>query len=174
MLLALDTATNTGFAWGGPQDGSPQAGHWILPGGSDPIKFNRSLVQLGEGVTMLVRQHAIERVAIEAALLIMNNEFAAKTLDFLHSLVAVARKDATRAGAAVEIISPRTWRAEILGNGNMPRAQAKAAAKAHCKMLGWAFETEDEAEAQVIWHCAMARNYPQWSPRSTATKRATA
>lgn len=49
-----------------------------------------------------------------------------------------------------ESVPPRTWRAAILGDGNMDRPTAKAAAKAYCRMLGIKAANENEAEAACI------------------------
>ena len=53
-------------------------------------------------------------------------------------------------GAALIEAQPRTWRKQVLGNGNLDRAAAKAAAKAYCRMLGIKAGSVDAAEAVCI------------------------
>lgn len=50
----------------------------------------------------------------------------------------------------VVFVSPKTWRAKVLGNGNLPRDKAKAAAKQHCVYLKIPARNHDQAEAILI------------------------
>lgn len=47
-------------------------------------------------------------------------------------------------------VAPKSWRARVLGDGNMTRAKAKAAAVTHCARLGVAQRNHDRAEAVCI------------------------
>lgn len=48
------------------------------------------------------------------------------------------------------LVSPKTWRAKVLGNGNLSRPEAKAAAKTYCRRLGIDVRNHDVAEAVCI------------------------
>ena len=48
------------------------------------------------------------------------------------------------------LVPPKTWRKAILGNGNLPRDSAKAAALTYCARLKIAVANHDEAEAACI------------------------
>lgn len=47
-------------------------------------------------------------------------------------------------------VPPKTWRANILGDGNMPKETAKARAKVTCDRLGITIKSVDEAEACCV------------------------
>ena len=53
-------------------------------------------------------------------------------------------------GASLIEAQPRTWRKQVLGNGNMDRTTAKAAAKAYCRTIGVKAGSVDAAEAVCI------------------------
>lgn len=53
-------------------------------------------------------------------------------------------------GAALIEAHVKTWRKQVLGNGNMDRPTAKAAAKAYCRTLGIKAGSVDAAEAVCI------------------------
>ena len=53
-------------------------------------------------------------------------------------------------GASIMAAAPNTWRKQILGRGDMDRATAKAAAKAHVKSIGIKAKSVDAAEAVCI------------------------
>lgn len=48
------------------------------------------------------------------------------------------------------LVSPKTWRAKILGNGNLSRPEAKKAAKDYCRYLKIEAKNHDVAEAILI------------------------
>lgn len=58
-------------------------------------------------------------------------------------------------GIPLAFVAPQTWRAKVLGNGHLSRAEAKAAAKTYCARLGVPAANHDVAEAVCIglWGC---------------------
>ena len=50
----------------------------------------------------------------------------------------------------VVFVSPKTWRAKVLGNGNLSRPDAKRAAREHCRYLKIDARNHDSAEACCI------------------------
>lgn len=50
----------------------------------------------------------------------------------------------------VLMVPPKTWRASILGDGNLDRDIAKARAKRACDMMGMKIRSVDEAEASCV------------------------
>lgn len=52
--------------------------------------------------------------------------------------------------------SPRDVRKHFIGNGQLPRAKAKAAVVAECKRRGWDVKNDDEGDACAIYDYAAA------------------
>lgn len=48
------------------------------------------------------------------------------------------------------LVAPKTWRAKVLGNGNLSRPEAKAAAKRYCQQIKVEVKNHDVAEAVCI------------------------
>jgi hypothetical protein len=59
----------------------------------------------------------------------------------------------------------QTWRSFVLGNGRLPKREAKTRAIAACTQLGWPVKNDDEAEAACIWLWACAQVAPKLAPR---------
>lgn len=162
MLLGLDIATKTGFAFGGTADGAPRTGVWRLPG-LDANTIDRSLSALHESVRQLCGAAGVEIVAIEAPLQIDSR--SARTALGLISLCAVARAAAHRHGAQVRMVHVQSVRKHFVGNGRP--ANPKQAVMDRCDLLGWKFEDDNAADAAAVWAYGMSVSYPKWSPRGT-------
>jgi hypothetical protein len=164
MLLALDIATTVGVAFGNVAGGRPQSLFWKCPEG--PENLDRALVGLRESVMGFCKFNAVEVVVIEAALVRIDQFHGAYAAFRLISLSAVAREAASRHGARVVLVTCQKWRKSFIGHGNLPGAEAKAAAKARCAQFGWPFPNEDAAEAMGIWHWAASTQFRGYQPRT--------
>jgi len=162
VLLALDIAQASGWALGGVNDGAPRTGVWLLHG-LDDWGLDRSLATLHETVREFCRCHAVEIVAIEAPMMLQGR--SAHTALGLISLVAVARAAAQRHGARLRLVHVQTVRKHFVGSGRPDNP--KQAVMDRCRLLGWAFEDDNAADAAALWAYAMSVSYPKWSPRST-------
>lgn len=67
-----------------------------------------------------------------------------------------------------DCVGPKTWRKAILSNGNLAKAAAKSAARAHCKLLGIPAANHDEAEAALIamWANRCSQKYRELAKAS--------
>lgn len=162
MLLALDIATRTGWALGGPSDGSPRTGTWKLPG-LDDMQLDRSLQVLDDSITGLCKIARVEIVAIEAPLMMQNR--SAHTALGLISCAAVARCAAQRHGARIVMAQVQTVRRHFVGHGRPD--DPKRAVMDRCKLLGWTVADDNAADAAALWSFAMSANYRHWAPKST-------
>jgi Holliday junction resolvasome RuvABC endonuclease subunit len=168
VLIGIDASTTaTGFALGGPSDGSPRGGVWKLPGAEDLI-LDRSLAMAAQSVSDLCRMMKAEWVYIEAPLILVNSQHAAHTTSALIQLTGAVRAAATRAGAQVRLAAVSTVRKHFIGRGDLKKLEAKAAVMERCRMLGWDHGgSNDRADSMAVWAFGMARQYPTWAPKGT-------
>ena len=68
----------------------------------------------------------------------------------LWKIEGVIRGIAALCSCPILAVSPKTWRASILGDGNLPKDKAKARAKVQCDRLGLKIRSVDEAEACCV------------------------
>lgn len=160
--MALDIAGLCGWALGGPANGAPRTGTWQLHG-LDDWGLDRSLATLHETVREFCRCHSVEIVAIEAPMMLQGR--SAHTALALISLVAVARAAAQRHGAQLRLVHVQTVRKFFVGQGRPDNP--KQAVMERCRLLNWAFEDDNAADAAALWAYAMSVSYPKWSPKST-------
>lgn len=152
MLLALDLALNTGWAFGDDL-ASAHAGAWKLPGFADHL-IERSLGSIYSAVNSLCRANNIEGVIIEAALrnISKRNSRGVWTPTSAHGdrcltlINGAARAGAANAGVkTVDFPGPSTWRAAVLGHG-FP-AKPKDEALKYCHRIGRTVADHNTAEA---------------------------
>lgn len=76
-------------------------------------------------------------------------------------------------GIPLVLVPPKTWRAKVLGNGNLPRAEAKRAAKNHCRYLKIPVRNHDQAEAVCIglWGATCSQEFRMAIYQSERTAR---
>lgn len=167
MLLAIDASTTaTGFAFGTQNDGVPKGGVWRLPGAADHV-FDITLARLGRSISELCKMLKVEHVAIETPIIAMGANNAAHTMAALLQLTGAVRMAAGMAGASVRMCAISSVRKTFVGQGNLKSAAAKAAVQARCKLLGWPFQDDNQADANAVWCHAMSLQYPAWAPRAT-------
>ena len=155
-LLALDVATNTGFAFGEvAADTRPLSGviRFGAKGCVDDDSWRAALVWLHDQIKVL----APDVVAIEAP--IMSSQAAggtnAQTMVRLLGLQAVLRTVvAVNLPVAAKLIHVQSARKAFIGRGNLPGAEAKRLVRQKCIDLGWLTEdsaTFDKADAMCVW-----------------------
>lgn len=76
------------------------------------------------------------------------------TIQLLNGLYAAIAGCIRCKGIPVRRAQIRTVRKHFLGNGGLPGDQAKRAAIARCRQLGWPVTNDDEADAAAIWDWA--------------------
>lgn len=167
-LLGLDASTtNLGFALGTPADGSPKSGVLSLPGAEAHV-FDRTLELAYEAVSGWCKLIQAEFVYIEAPIIVMGNENAAHTMVSLMQLTGAIRVAAKRCDATVKLPAISTIRKFFVGNGRVPKAEAKGVVMERCRVLGWDHGgSSDRADAMAVWALGMSERYPHWAPRST-------
>lgn len=168
MLIGIDGSTRaTGFAFGGPEDGSPRGGCWTLPG-SDEGVFDLTLARVTESLGDLCRMVRAQHVMIEAPLLLVDETHSAHTAMALIQLTGAIRAVAKRCGAKVSLVAVSTVRKHFIGTGSLKRAEAKRAVMDRCRLLGWEHGGDDNrADAMAVWAYGMALKYPSWAPKAT-------
>lgn len=165
VILSVDiNSVRSGYAFGGPKDGTPRAGCWSLPGGGD---LPRACANLYSSITSLSGLIHPDIIVIEAPLLMGGHLDGARPAVVLISLYGAACAAAGNVDARVIDAKIQTWRKFFIGHGNLPGAVAKERALDRCQQLRWPALNHDQAEACGIWAWAMATNFPKWAPRST-------
>lgn len=170
MILALDLATQTGWAAGAPNT-LPRYGSFRIEAGG-----KQSAATFARTIDRLIREHHVELVFFEQPVMGSGDKkfanFKSKRLLFglTHTTEAVAQM----AGCRVFEVPIATWRKHFLGNARYEREDAKRAAMTRARQLGYRPETEDEAEALGIWDYAASLKSRShgWdtSPLMTATR----
>lgn len=166
MILALDIATNVGWCLGGPDGAAPRFGTLTLPGGATHAQETRSMRALYDWASPLCKIAKVKVVAIEAPWLAPGRSEHNVTMAFY--LVGAARLAASTADALDVFERVQSVRKVFIGQGNLPRDEAKAAVMARCRQLGWSPNNYDESDAGALWYWAMANTYPKWQPRRAA------
>lgn len=164
MILALDTATTTGWAAGKPGD-TPKCGARRFGGGStgeviglfrywlngrcdefDPtlIVFEKPYIPRGGRKGPMIPEATIRRLLGIAAQV---------------EAVAWERKIACREASPLEIAR------FFIGTQTLKRAEKKAATIAMCGRYGWLTESDDVADALALWAMAEATIAPKLAAR---------
>jgi Holliday junction resolvasome RuvABC endonuclease subunit len=138
-VLAFDTATKTGVAFGGAGE-KPRA--WSVDLGKTdwPVRFSKTLRMVSHYVETLKP----DLIAVEAFV------GGPKANSNLVGLVACVQGEAVRLGVPVVSYYPATVRKHFLG-GIRSKAPIKAQVYARCRMLGWSVEDLDAADAAALW-----------------------
>lgn len=167
-LLGLDASTIAlGFALGGPKDGAPKSGVTKLPG-ADEMVFDRTLTLAYETVAGLCKMIKAEHVYIEAPIAVMGSMNAVHTMVALLELTGALRVAATRSGASVSLPAISTIRKFFVGNGRLPKSEAKPIIMERCRVLGWDHGGDhNRADAMACWALGMSLRYPTWAPKAT-------
>jgi hypothetical protein len=110
-----------------------------------------------QGKTDLIGEKKVQGVTVNADQLI------------LRDIQGHIRHAASARRIPYEAVSPRTWRAAILKNGNLTREAAKKKAREMCQMLRIPVKNEDQAEAVCIsLYGATTQTYRMMQARAAA------
>lgn len=142
-ILALDLATNTGWAYE-RQDAGPVMGsvNFKQPEGAHPGDLFLAFRQWFIPFCQLVRP---ERVVYEAPWLDVGTGQAA-TLEFLVGLAAQVLADTAALGLPVAKASSNTVRRVFCGNSRAKKPDVMA----ECQRRGWKPKTHDEGDAAAL------------------------
>lgn len=149
MPLAIDAALRLGAAWGAPNAARPYTAVVDYP--REEHNYHRALISARQWTGMMVKTQKIDLVLIEAAMPKVDRDHSYYTAFLLISLQAVIREAACSAGARVEPISCKTWRAHFIGNGNLDGETSKKLAMQRCDQLGYTYQDHNAAEAAGLW-----------------------
>jgi Holliday junction resolvasome RuvABC endonuclease subunit len=141
-ILAFDTATNTGCAFG-VAGGTPRAWTVSLGQADWPVRFSK---------TLRMTQHYIEKLEPD---LVAVEQFVGgpKANANLVGLVACVLGEATRLGVKTVTYYPASIRSHFLGRGR-GKGPIKAQVFARCVSLGWNPKDSDQSDACALWSYA--------------------
>ena len=168
LVLALDIATTTGFAWNRvdiavPICGSIRFGNVRTP----PAEiFGRAIAWADQ----YFRDLKPDIVIVEALLppQAMLGETSRQVRDRLCGLQAIMLGAAHNAGAG-EIVTATVGdvRSHFIGTRVLKRAQAKAAVMDKCASLGWTVANDNEGDAAAAWSYATSLIDPRLALRGS-------
>jgi len=82
-------------------------------------------------------------------------------------LVGAVRAAAARANVRTHMVASSTVRKHFIDSGGLKSKEAKRAVIERCRLLGWAVEDDNAADATACWSYGISLVAPKWSPRST-------
>lgn len=153
--LAFDPATNTGWAAGTDRTQEDwEFGHFKMP---KRDVLGERLVILGDNVDALIVKHAPDLIFAEEPFTPWESKegdtrprISGATINFLQFVKSIIHERAARHGVPLEAYAAATWRVTALGFGRAAGVNLKEAMWQRARMLKWACETEDEADAGGI------------------------
>lgn len=163
-VLALDlNSRSCGISFGGEATSAPKCATWKLPGCNDDDTLFRSLTFLRQSIAELSKLIQPRYVAIEAPLNISDRN--PRTNLALIALASVAAEAGIASGAITQWRHVQTWRKHFTGSGRPDNP--KRATQDRCRLLGWKFANEDEADSAGLWAYEMSIRFPKWAPTAT-------
>lgn len=146
MIVAFDTATKTGVAYGRAGE-TPRAYSVDL----GKVAWERRFSRILRLTRKVIEDHRPELVAVEAFV------GGPKANTDLSGLVACVMGEADRCGVRVVSYYPATIRKHFLGGISNRREKIKPQVMARCRMLGWPSDDPDACDALALWDYASAR-----------------
>ncbi len=167
-ILALDLATNTGWAEGDPDraEAGPHFGSLRLaPEGSDQAAIFGGLIKfLGQRLEAF-RPRTVVFEAPELYRL-KSGKATRRTIEVLFGLPAVASGVCSRYSIHdLQEATPNDVRGFFIGDRKLKREHAKAAVLAECRRRGWNVANDDEADACAMWAFMAAIKRPDLRDR---------
>lgn len=170
ILLALDVATVTGFAWG-PVDGTPKA-DCIRFGGKDPLDDDVWVAGM-KWLHNFLKVVQPDVVALEAPIMSSapaggSNPHTQLRLTGLQAVLrTVVAVNLPRPAKLVHVQSARKF---FIGHGNLRGQEAKSRVKRRCIDIGWITEedaTYDKCDALCVWAKAAGDLSPTFAANFT-------
>lgn len=169
VILALDCATRTGVAWGEPGSvpvletvnfGKPLPDLPRAPAGQDSSEiFGRALVWINQ----ILAPHTA--MSLSPGLVVIEGLVPQYDKTLQCGLWAIMTGVAAVKGIPIVIAPIQTWRAFVLGQGNLKKDLAKTRAVQTVTQLGWQADSHDAAEAGCIWLWACGQVCPGKMPK---------
>jgi len=153
-VLALDLSYVTGWAYGCPEVDRPAYGTWHLP---THISWGAGFAALENELDDALEMFRPSEVAVEAPL---DRAMAATARGTRNeeasfqqfALAGIVEASAYRHSVRVQRVHCCTARKAVIGVGNLPRKEAKAAVLRYCSWRGWKEVPDDNcADALIVW-----------------------
>lgn len=152
--LALDIATNVGWAQWAPGWEKPACGTWRLPGGAHEL--GRKACALHQQLADLHSLTEITRIYFEGGIppSALGGHSNMTTIYVLAGLAAHAESFAHAVSARCRNVPNASWRKHFVGRGSRPKAmnptQFKNLSMQKCHEIGWRPDSLDAADALGI------------------------
>jgi len=154
VILALDIATTTGWAFGSLGQ-KPFHGVIRTQGG-----IGEKLASFSNILEELIRSYDPDLIVIEQPLHSIPRAGSSKSLRLLLGLCAMAECVGHWHNIPVREVPMATWRKHFIGAGRAPKGEprdwCKRQAMHRCEVLGWGEMSDDEAEACGILDYALS------------------
>lgn len=161
MILALDIASTSGWAFGSAGD-APRFGTYRAPSSGDDLgRFGYAYLQW---LTGKLRELQPKEIVFEAN--ILPRETNITTLKKLYGLAFVTEIAALSEGIPCSEITAGEWRRAFLGQHyprKATRDELKRAVVTACRQMGWEPNSTDDADAIGIWYVATCARNPKWA-----------
>jgi hypothetical protein len=164
MFIALDPATNCGWAAWAPGMEKPASGSFELP--SDDDDLGRCGYQLHVNLQKLETVHGFERVYYEAPLAPSQvmGQTQLKTIAKAFTIAGHIESYCYAKNLRCRVVHQASWRRTFLGRGTgVNKDTFKNWSRERCRQLGWNTRTHDEADALGILDYAIGLD-PQFKP----------
>lgn len=148
MFLALDPATNTGWAAWKPGMEKPASGSFELP--TSPEDLGRVGYRVHVELNRLLQVHGFERVYYEAPIppSQMMGQIQLHTIAKAFTIAGHIESFCYAKGLRCRQVGMGAWRRAFVGKGAGEKtATFKSWAKERCAQLGWNVRSHDEADA---------------------------
>lgn len=160
IVAGLDMATMSGVAVG-PIGGQPNLYSFDLGAGKSHDERFACALRLAK---RLISDEGVTHIGIEAPVKAKHDKKATNQL--LMGVVACVRGWACVKGVPVEVFEVGTIDKHFLGARMKGRPERKRANISRCKLLGWAPQTDDEADAAAVWDVMCSRLSPAYAANS--------
>jgi hypothetical protein len=156
LILALDLATNTGFAYGAANSERPAIGSIRL--GAVGAGHGEKGFKLLRWLQDFLAVQVPSAVYLEAPLppSHMGGRTNAQTLRQMSGLPFLVEAVCFAWNVPVFEATPHEVRKHFLGTTRLERQEAKRQTIARCRMFGWEVANDDAADAAALWHYAAA------------------
>ena len=171
MLLALDIASETGWAIGSAQRGRVASGFHKIPKTGNNIGL--FLSNFAEWLEVMLDQHDLSSVTFESP--IMPGVTNIMTLRKLYALTGYCEMACLRRQIRCEELHQQTWRKHFMKATRAPKTVPankrtkwlKDLCIAECQNRGWDISNDNEADACGLLDCILCRKSPDYAARTS-------